>query len=290
MPDEPIKVILDYDGTLTAEEDQASELAERAITALAEDILKVPRTQVARDYERAKGILLAKPHEFCWEVNGLCASYCDEGAFILNTTTLQTMLRWNPAYVRFVANFLGDDVEYDLVVDCTNYLFHRYTFDLIPHFRGSARQVLLWLLEHPGFTPVILTSSRGDKVTKNLRTLQVGEIRILGDTRQYEMSPSWDVCGELGLDSPFVVVDELHRIDLRRPAYYDALKREGAGGEMVIVADTLSMPGALPLAMGKKFVLMKTLCTPAWCEAFVRYHPHGLVIERLEELPALLGA
>ena len=290
MRDSLVKVILDYDGTLTAEEEQVGELAERAITALAKDILKVPRSQVARDYERTREILLSRSHEFCWEVNGLCASYCDEGAFILNTTTLQTMLRTNPAYTRSVATLFQDRVEYDPVVDCTNYLFHRYTFDLPPRFRTATRQVLRWLLEHPRFTPVILTSSLGDTVIKNLRTLQLGEIRVLGDTRQYEMDPSWDVCGELDLDSPFLIAGSLRRIDLRRPAYYKALRSEGADGGMIIVADTLSMPGALPLAMGKKFILLKTTYTPTWCEAFVRHHPHGRVIEHLEELPACLKA
>ena len=198
------------------------------------------------------------------------------------------MLRQNPSYGRSVAAFFGDGVEYDPIVDCTNYLFHRYTHDLAPRFRVAAPQLLLWLLGHPRFRPVILTSSRGDKVAKNLRSLSVGGIRILGDTRQYEMDPDWDVRGELGLESRFVSVDELRAIDLRRPAYYDALKREGADGDMVIVADSLSMPGALPLAMGHRFILVKTCYTPEWCEAFVCSFPHGMVIEHLGELPAWL--
>ena len=290
MRDGGLRVILDYDGTLTAEEEQVGELAERSVAALADDILKVPRTQVEEDYVETRRSLLATPHQFCWEVNGLCASYCDEGAFILNTTTLQAMLRQKPSYGSSVAAFFGDGVEYDPIVDCTNYLFHRYTYDLVPRFRVAAPQLLQWLLGHPRFHPVILTSSRGDKVAKNLRSLGVGEMRILGDTRQYEMDPRWDVRSELGLESRFVSVDELRVIDLRRPAYYEALKREGAGGDMVIVADSVSMPGALPLAMGHRFVLVKTCYTPEWCEAFVRSFPHGTVIEHLEELPARLEA
>ena len=284
----PTKVILDYDGTLTAEEDQVGELAERVITTLAEEILLVARPRVAEDYERTREMLLATPHAFCWEVNGLCASYCDEGAFILNTTTLQVMLRSDPNYLRSVSAFLGDEVEYDPVVDCTNYLFHRCTYDLVPRFRDDARRVLIRLLEHPSLEPVVLTSSRGDKVTKNLRTLQLGEIRVLGDTRQYDMDPSFDVGAGLGLASEFLSVDQLHRIDLRRPAYVRALGDEGSKSEWIVVADTLSMPGALPLALGHRFLLLRTSYTPAWCEAFVRSHPLGIVIEHLDELPAWL--
>ena len=84
-------VILDFDGTLTAEEEQAGPLAERSLTTLAHEILDVPRSQLYADYAATRAQLLSAPQCYWWEVNGLVASYCDEGAFILNTTTLQVM-------------------------------------------------------------------------------------------------------------------------------------------------------------------------------------------------------
>ena len=58
----------------------------------------------------------------------------------------------------------------------------------------------------------------------------------------------------------------------------------------MVVADTFSMPGALPLAMGIPFILLLTSYTPAWCIQAVESHPLGTVIHDLAELPAELDA
>jgi len=293
MPKGLVKVILDYDGTLTAEEKQVTELAEKSIASLSQEILNVPLSQVRDDYYRIRAMLLAEPHRFWWEVNGGIASYCDEGAFITNTTTIQTMLRMNPGYAQAVRDFFPK-FEYDPIVDCTNYLFHKHTFDLEPHFREATEGILSELLTHLRLEPIILSSSKGDKVRKNMRTLGFGEIRVLGDTRQYEINPSWKrqfVHPEQGEGQVFRL-DEKRMIDLRRPAYYNALVKEVRDAErLVVAADTFSMPGALPMMMGIPFVLLKTDYTPAWCEAYVKEHPHGemlpdlaLLVERVEAL------
>ncbi len=285
-----IKVILDYDGTLTAEEEQVEELAERSIAALSQDILRVPLPRLREEYSRTRAMILAEPYKYWWEVNGGIAAYADEGAFITNTTTIQTMLRLEPAYAKVVEeSFPG--VEYDPIMDCSNYLFHTYTFDLEPHFREAAEVVLKALMGAAELEPVILSSSKGDKVRKNLGALGFGRIRVLGDTRQYEMDPSW---GRTFVDpgqgeGQIFKVDDKRTIDLRRPAYYEALMREktDAGG-LIVVADTFSMPGALPMMMGIPFVLLRTSYTPSWCERYVSEHRMGTVLENLALLPELV--
>lgn len=80
-------------------------------------------------------------------------------------------------------------------------------------------------------------------------------------------------------------VDDDHEVDLRRPVYYRALMREAEGAEgIVVVADTLSLPGVLPLVMGMRFCLLKTSYTPFWCEEFVKKHERGEVLESLSSL------
>ncbi len=287
-----IKVILDYDGTLTAEEKQVPELAERSIRSLSREILKAPLAQVRDDYYGTRAMLLANPHEFWWEVNGAIASYCDEGAFILNTTTIQTMLRSDRAYTDAVRDFFPK-FEYDPIVDCANYLFHKHTFGLEPHFRAAAVEVLHTLEAHPRLEPIILSSSKGDKVRKNITPLGFGGIRVLGDTRQYGMDPSWErqfVHPEQGEGQVFRV-DGTHTIDLRRPAYYDALAKEIRDAErLVVAADTFSMPGGLPLVLGIPFLLIKTAYTPAWCEVYVSKQPGGSVLSDLALLPERVEA
>jgi phosphoglycolate phosphatase-like HAD superfamily hydrolase len=287
-----LKVIIDFDGTLTAEERQARPLAEKALDTLASDIIGAPRQELAEAYDTTQASLLGAPHRYWWEVNGLIASYCDEGAFILNTTTLQTMLLENDAYLQAVtAAFL--DAEYDPVVDCANYLFHRHTAELPPVFRPAARVVLTALAQHPDREPIILTNSLGDKVQRHLATLALdNEFAVLGDTRQYEMDPDWThqfPHPEFGKIQVWPV-DELHQVDLRRPTYHRALVQALAEDpDIAVVGDTFSLPGALPLMMGIPFFLVHTSYTPDWCARAVEAHPLGRVLDDLAELPAALA-
>jgi len=289
-----LKTIIDWDGTLTAEERQVAALAEKSLDTLADEIIGAPRERLAADYSATRARLLRTPYLYWWEVNGLVASYCDEGAFILNTTTLQVMLRENPEYARAVAAAFPDAL-YDPVVDCTNHLFHRHTAELPPIFRPASRDVLLTLIEHRDRTPVILTNSLGDKVRRHLKTLALGELEdelaVLGDTRQYDMDPAWTFrfphpqLGEIQVWP----VDEKHPVDLRRPVYYRALERAAAdGSRLAVVADTFSLPGALPLLMGIPFFLLRTEYTPDWCAEAVAAHPLGRVLDDLADLPAAL--
>jgi hypothetical protein len=288
-----LKVIIDFDGTLTAEETQVRLLGEKSLDTLANEIIGAPRPQLAEDYDTTQARLLQAPHRYWWEVNGLIASYCDEGAFILNTTTLQVMLRENPAYAQAVTAAFPE-AEYDPVVDCTNYLFHRHTAELPPAFRPAARDVLASLSAHAKRTPVVLTNSLGNKVRRHLATLALdGEVAVLGDTRQYDMDPRWDhrfVHPQLG-EIQIWPLSEVRHVDLRRPIYYRALRRAASdGSRLVVVADTFSLPGALPLLMGIPFFLLHTLYTPAWCAQVVDAHPLGHVLTDLGSLPAALDA
>jgi hypothetical protein len=286
-----LKVIIDFDGTLTAEEAQVAALAEKSLRTLADEILGAPRDVLVEEYRTTQARLLRAPHRYWWEVNGLVASYCDEGAFILNTTILQTILREHPAYAQAVAAAFPD-AEYEPVADCTNYLFHRHTAELPPHFRPTARAVLAALAGHPDRTPAVLTNSLGDKVRRHLGTLDLdAEIDVLGDTRQYEMVPLWPhrfPHADLGMIQVWPV-DEKHPVDLRRPAYYRALVETALdGSRLAVVADTFSLPGAVPLMMGMPFFLLRTSYTPAWCVRAVAGHPQGWILDDLAHLPGAL--
>lgn len=288
-----MRIIIDFDGTLTAEEAQAETLRHKSLHTLAGEIVDVPYAELERAYLATRKALLDTPHRYWWAVNGLIASYCDEGAFILNTTTLQTMLNENPVYKNAVGCAFPQ-AEYDPVMDCINHLFHRHTAEIPPAFRPGARDTLNALLAHPSRTPVILTNSLGDKVRRQIDTLGLdGEIEILGDTRQYAMEPGWAhrfAHPELG-EIQCWPVDAQHTIDLRRPIYYRALLGERAhDAQLAVVADTLSLPGALPLLMDIPFFLLRTPYTPAWCIEAVRNHRLGHILDDIAALPDMLDS
>jgi hypothetical protein len=154
--------------------------------------------------------------------------------------------------------------------------------------------VLVALLEHPDRRPIILTNSLGDKVRRHLATLSLPEaLAVLGDTRQYDMDPDWThrflhpAWGSIQIWP----VSEQYQVDLRRPIYYQALTRAAAdGASLVVMADTFSLPGALPLLMGVPYLLLRTSYTPTWCVEVVDAHPLGYVIDSLVDLLPMLDA
>lgn len=292
MSNQLLKVILDFDGTLTAEEDQVAELSRRSLVTLATEILHVPIEELKSRYAETKARLLADPARHFWRINGVNTAYCNEGAFILNTTTLQTLLSETEAYAGALAEAFPDP-EYDSPSDCTNALFHRHTAEIPPNFRPGASELLEALIDHPRTIPVVLTNSLGDKVRAHLERLGFGGVEILGDTRQYEMDPNWTRTFEhpaLGRIQEWEVGGG-YRVDLRRPAYYHALlEARSDGSRLAVAADTFSLPGAVPLVMDIPFYLLRTSYTPAWCAEVVEDHPLGTVVEDLAELRRLLQA
>lgn len=286
-----LKVIIDFDGTLTAEETQVTTLAERSLDTLATEMGVAAREQLRVDYADTKAQILHEPHLYRWEVNGLVASYATEGAFILNTTTLQVMLHDNAVYARRVGKVFAQ-AEYDPITDCTNYLFHRHTAGIEPVFRSGAGDLLSALIQHTDRQPIILTNSLGDKVHRHISMLGLPiEIPILGDTRQYAMSPDWDHYfdhPDLGPVQVWPISDQ-YSVDLRRPEYYHALRRASQDGSaLAVVADTFSLPGAVALMMGIPFFLLRTSYTPEWCIQATAAHPSGCVLDSLAHLGSAL--
>jgi FMN phosphatase YigB (HAD superfamily) len=290
-----LRIIIDYDGTLTREEHQAELLRQRSLSLLAGDILDVSLAELAAAYAETQRRILQRPERHGWKVNGQIAAYCDEGAFILNTTTMQEMLAGTPAFRRRLERrFAGG--PYDPVMACVNQMFHDLTHDLPPFFREDAAPALQALLDMPGVEVVVLTNSKGDKVRRALGELGIpllpaGErqadsrrVRILGDVRQYDMSPAWPPADAPALPA-FLSAAGGRQIDLRRPVYYAALQRERSDGAwLCVVADGLSLAGSLPLALGIPFFLLKVTYTPAWVEDFVRQSATGAVLEDLLQI------
>jgi len=292
-----IKVIIDFDGTLTQEEKQVNQLAELAFDTLSKEILKIPREKVSKDYQNTKQKILAKPYKYTWKVNGISACYSNEGAFVLNTVTIQEMLSKNKFYKKCVGNFF-DKLDYDPITECTNYLFHKNSALLKPIFRDRVKKTLIKMIQHPRIQPIVMTNSKTDKVRKNLETIGITqkctkvckfkyEIDILGDTRQYHMDSEWDHYfnhSEFG-KIQILQIDKNYKVDLRRPFYYKAILDQAKDGSKVIAfGDIFSLVGSIPLMMGTDFILLKAPYVPAWSEKFVKKHPKGRVIKNIDQL------
>lgn len=297
MQQERSKIILDFDGTLTNETEQAAELAKVSTQMLADEILKIPSEEVENIYNNEREKILKNPHLYLWKVNGMPATYAYEGAYLLNTVVLQQVLSSNSFFIKTIEKQFPPG-ELDSVTKCLNYLFHEGSLGVNPHFLDGARELLISLIKNELIDPVILTNSETRKINKNLTQLQIGEkgtrhqfeheIEILGDTKQYFLDPNWDVYfdnqdyGKIQI----LPVTPLFSVDLRRPIYYEALSKIKSQGykEIVVAADGFSLAGALPLNMGLHFILLKTDHTPEWSWNYVAAQPKGHVAKGMSDL------
>ena len=80
---------------------------------------------------------------------------------------------------------------------------------------------------------------------------------------------------------------------LRRRRYHDRLRAvlDEAGAsfaELTVVGDIFELDLALPLALGARVGLVRSVHTPPYEVAFVSAHPRGVVIDDLRDVPALL--
>jgi hypothetical protein len=298
-----IKVILDFDGTLTDEARQAEELESLAKKMLAEEILELELEKIESLYSKVRREILNKPHKYHWEVNGLPATYAYEGAYLLNTSILQNVIGSDKKFVEKVRKKFPAK-RLDSVTRCSNHLFHKCTMEVQPHFLDGARDLLIWMIEHDILEPVILSNSESRKIGRNLELIEVGEkntnhgfgyeIEILGDTRQYHMDSEWEESFEHDDHGEIQVlpITDKFEIDLRRPVYHKALTRveEEGNDEIVVVADGFSLAGSLPLVMGMRFILKKTPHTPRWVESYIEDHVNGSVVEDLGQLKIELAS
>lgn len=290
MQHERSKVILDFDGTLTNESQQAAELAKVSIQMLSNEILKIPQQEVENLYDKERGEILKNPHLYLWKVNNMPATYAYEGAYLLNTVVLQQVLSSNPYFLKTIEKQFPTD-NLDSVTKCLNRIFHEGSLGVNPHFLEGTRELLISLINNQLIDPVILTNSETRKISKNLTELQIGEkgakhqfeheIEILGDTKQYYLDPNWNFEKE-----QILPITPLFSVDLRRPIYYEALSKIKAQGykEVVVAADGFSLAGALPLNMGLHFILVKTDYTPEWSRNYVAAQTKGHLAEGVKEL------
>ena len=146
-------------------------------------------------------------------------------------------------------------------------LFHRHTAELPPAFRPAARDVLSALLRP---TPTAHRSCSPTRwVTRCSASCQPWPSTARLPYWATPASMTWTPAGRIA--SPHPELGEIQvwpigndrRVDLRRPAYYRALIRScRRRSQLVVVADTFSLPGALPLLMGIPFLLLHTPTPP----------------------------
>jgi hypothetical protein len=165
-----------------------------------------------------------------------------------------------------------------------------------PVFRAGAAEAIA-ALGAAGATTYVVTNSHTASVADKIRILDTHHgggcawlaANVRGDAQKFEVDETWDgVAAELpvpGLTSRNVL--------LRRRRYHDRLaavlaEAGGTFAELTVVGDIFELDLALPLALGARVGLVRSVHTPPYEVAFVAGHPRGVVIEHLSELPGLV--
>jgi FMN phosphatase YigB (HAD superfamily) len=164
-----------------------------------------------------------------------------------------------------------------------------------PVFRAGAGEAIAALAGTPTY---VVTNSHTSAVADKIRTLDEQRgggcawlaANVRGDAQKFEVDEHWEgVPAELpvpGLSSRNVL--------LRRRRYHDRLRavldEVGATfAQLTVVGDIFELDLALPLALGARVGLVRSVHTPPYELAFVAGHERGTVIEDLAQVPGLVG-
>lgn len=164
-----------------------------------------------------------------------------------------------------------------------------------PVFRDGAAEAIAALA---GTATYVVTNSHTAAVADKIRTLDERHgggcawlaANVRGDAQKFEIDESWDgVPAELAVPGL-----SARNVLLRRRRYHDrllaVLDEVGASfADLIVVGDIFELDLALPLALGARVGLVRSVHTPPYEVAFVASHPRGVVIEDLRDVPRLVG-
>ena len=274
-------LVLDFDGTMTDAEVEGGPFREGYLEDVSllcgielEEAKRLAEVIEAEVYENA--------HAYGW----------DFGGRIVAPAVVDPYLRMMPV-ARKLMDRSGVFMNKEERTRLLDGILYKYNYGkTLNCFRDGARVVLESL---KGTATYVVTNSHTIPVKAKLQSLGLeadGSCsldwlveRVHGTAKKYY------------LDDDFTEVPESIHLDglprpvlLRRKKYHTVLEQlldqeNMDWADLVVVGDIFELDLSLPLAMGARVGLLKNSFTPGYEMAYLRSHPRGGVLSRVEEIP-----
>jgi len=278
-----VKVILDFDGTLTDSWQEGGEEYQRLHAEEFSKRTRVPIERVNALNALNQAAIRINPEEG-WLNNGKVVAPAGADPYVLTTAVYQKVIdvlrkenegQYNlPENSQQTSELLGDLFNYcsKAVKDC---------------FAPGAQHFLETLVNDGSV--VIVTNSEPDKVLAKVSRLTGRiDIPVVGDAKKYIVTNDHpesvrEILSIPGLERP---------VYLRRGHYFDTLKKLESQGftpeTTTVVGDMYELDHALPLEMGYSGILLDTPGTFHHEREYLSSHPRGFVAKNLDDVLNIL--
>lgn len=241
MPD---TLLLDFDGTLTDTEKEASPALEKWDELFSERtgmLLNEVREQI----ERIKSKIVSDPTAG-WTVNGYVMAPATADPYVLHATAYQSLISATAG--RIDENILDGIFRDSYPLSATV-------------FREGAADFLDALLTR--FSVVIVTNSRTEPVEGKLRKLGSYSIPVIGNAKKYVPDPALDSLPE------YAHLEGFPRSVVLRRRHYKEILDGFDSKKTAVMGDIYELDLALPEFLGFNVVQIATPTTPSY---EIRYH------------------
>jgi phosphoglycolate phosphatase-like HAD superfamily hydrolase len=277
-------LVLDFDGTMTDAEVEGAPYRRGVL----EDVALLTGLHIDEVEARAAAIeaeIAAAPHDHGWVFGGR----------IVAPASVDPYLRIMPV-ARRIFDEVGAFTDPSDRARLLEGLLYKYNYrKTATAFRDGARETLLGMAQRPVY---VVTNSHQDAVQAKIRSLGGGVDggplawlvdRVFGSARKFVLDDGFD-----GVESSMQLPGLDRPVLLRRGDYFrvlDGLRKEAGASwdEVAVCGDIFELDLALPFALGARVGLCVNPFTPPWERDFLRVHPRGALLERVDQIPAFCG-
>lgn len=272
---EILKIILDFDGTLTNVEKEARPVLEKKAELFCERT-GMPRIILEVLLREAEQEVLRDP-KAGWTYNGLVVAPATADPYIFDTACYSKILEKLEKDLQF--NVPREQKSRE---EFLQKLFH----DSYPYaaavFREGAKEFLEELASQ--YTVVVVTNSQTDPVKKKMEKLGDFDIPIFGGAKKYAVENAWENVPESIQPENFP-----RPVLLRRHQYNLLLSILGfEPKETAVVGDIFELDLALPQHLGYRAGLLQTLGTQKHEKKYMESQPNSFLAKNFGEVVRLL--
>lgn len=283
-----MRVLTDFDGVLTAQEDEAAALGRRHVELVARALGDA--ALAAALFEETRREARAHPEAFGWISGGAISCYADEDPYAFHNAVAFGLYARAPEDVLARLAAAGLATADDLALRAWHEAERGFRAANASHVMADALASLGELLA-AGAEVVIVSNSATERIQALLGgagfdRFGAARPRIRGDARKFAL-------GAEPADLPAEALHGGRPVRVRRPSYHEILREEAPD---LVIGDVFSLDIALPAAMraagrldtDTRIVLKRHAYTPPW--ALRACAAAGIeIVDAFARVPELLG-